>query len=463
MPGINIHDQPSVQNGKTVDSSSNLVVMCPTAQTVFAHVTATTSLAGVWEGTYAQRSTAEGDADWFDVPSLKIDDAAVIENLPAATVTPDADDVMAASTMGATMVRFRRTAGSGTVSISVTNSTLADIAIASSGGSAVIIANPVSNPVQVEITDGTDTALVTASGQLSVTGGGSVDNTISTNNSTTSTLGSGATYTGTGDDVSTYTSVTIQLDSSHNSATDGMKFQFSIDNSNWDAIHSFTYTAADGARHFQFGVHAQYFRVVYTNGGTNQTTFRVQTILHRNAPLTSIHRLVDSTDPDRSANIVKSAIIAQAAGSGDFVPVAATAGGNLKVAVEEFVSSLPAGKNNLGGVELKATPVVTNATGTSAIATSYAPSADFYLDSVTLTVNVAGTTAEDFTITLNASDGSDYDTVLLKQDLSVGSVLNLVYVPDGGPMLFENGDAIDVAWPNTESRTYGLRITARLA
>lgn len=124
---------------------------------------------------------------------------------------------------------------------------------------------------------------------------------------------------------------------------------------------------------------------------------------------------------------------------------------------------LPAGTNNIGKVEIQGTPVLTNATGTSAIATSYAPSADFWLDSVTLHLSAAGSTAENFTITLNANDGTAYDTVLVKQDLSTGSTVDLVYVPEGGPMLFESGDAIDVAWPNTETRTYGLRIMARLA
>lgn len=144
----------------------------------------------------------------------------------------------------------------------------------------------------------------------------------------------------------------------------------------------------------------------------------------------------------------------------DWVPLQVNAAGALYT---EVSSALPAGTNNIGKIEILASPVLTNATGTSAIATSYAPSADFYLDSVTLHLSAAGTTAENFTVTLNANDGSAYDTVLVKQDLSVGSTVDLVYVPEDGPMLFESGDAIDVAWANTESRTYGLRIMARLA
>ena len=142
MPGINIHEHANVQNGIAVDGSNNLIVPCGTAQTVFCHVTATTNLAGVWEGTYAQfPSTSEADADWFDIPALKIDDAAVSENLPAGAITPDDDDVMAVTTMGAIVVRFRRTAGSGTVSFSVSNSNIAEILAASAGGSVITLKN----------------------------------------------------------------------------------------------------------------------------------------------------------------------------------------------------------------------------------------------------------------------------------------------------------------------------------
>ena len=191
-------------------------------------------------------------------------------------------------------------------------------------------------------------------------------NTISTNNSTTSTLGISATYTGTGDDVTNYSAVTIQLDSSHDSATDGMTFQFSIDDTNWDDVYTFTYTAADGARRFQYPVTAQYFRVVYTNGGTGQSHFRMQTILHRADVDTSIHRLVDSVDPDRSAHLLKTAIIAQAAGSGDFVPIAATAGGNLKMSVQEFSDGVDVGNGAVGSETLRVT-VASDSTGSLAV------------------------------------------------------------------------------------------------
>jgi len=161
-----------------------------------------------------------------------------------------------------------------------------------------------------------------------------IQNKISTNNSTTSVLSEDAVYTGTADDVSNFANVTIQLDSSHDSAVDGMTFQFSTDNTNWDDVYTFTYTAAEGARRFQFPATAQYFRVVYTNGSTLQTHFRVQTILHVSDILTSIHRLQNNTSPDRSVELVKSAIIASHDNILDYKPVESTSGGHLKVSLE---------------------------------------------------------------------------------------------------------------------------------
>lgn len=184
-------------------------------------------------------------------------------------------------------------------------------------------------------------ALVDATNPLPIEPGTGVtfavtnDDTVSTNNSTVATLGIGANFTPTADDVLGYTTVTITLFSNVDSATDGMTFQFSSDNSNWDDTNTFTYTAAKGTRRFEFPVTARYFRVNYTNGGTGQGSFRVQTILHRQCMVTSIHRLVDDISPDRSATLVKAVIAAQSAGTGDYMVVQATASGHFKVSVEE--------------------------------------------------------------------------------------------------------------------------------
>lgn len=99
---------------------------------------------------------------------------------------------------------------------------------------------------------------------------------VSTDNSTTSVLGAGASFTGTGEDVSRFRSIVVNVYASHAGT---LKVQFSSDGTNWDIEQSRPVAAASGAS-FVFAVQAQDFRVVYTNGGTLQTAFRLQAIIH---------------------------------------------------------------------------------------------------------------------------------------------------------------------------------------
>ncbi len=113
-------------------------------------------------------------------------------------------------------------------------------------------------------------------------------------------------------------------------------------------------------------------------------------------------------------------------------------------------------------VEPRVTPGTNTATGTGAIAQSYAPGYDFYLETVTVHFNIAPTTAGALTITLNATDGAAYDTLLFSIDPTTGTVKDIVYQPDN-PLLCKNGDAIDIAYTNTDGRTYGSRILVKRA
>jgi hypothetical protein len=229
--------------------------------------------------------------------------------------------------------------------------------------------------VQVDVTNTVtvDGSGVTqpVSGTVTTTSAAADNNKVSTDNSTTSLLGISGVYTGTAEDVSAYTAVTIHLSADQDSATDGMTFEFCPDNSfgagNTDS-YAFTLTA-NTKRRFQFPVTAQYFRVKYTNGGTGQGDFDVQTILHKQNVLTSIHRLSNDMSPDRSAQVVKSVLFAQAAGSGDFTAVDATAGGNLKTSIEEISGGLDIGAGN-AGTETQRVSISTDDVNLSAIKTA---------------------------------------------------------------------------------------------
>ncbi len=102
---------------------------------------------------------------------------------------------------------------------------------------------------------------------------------ISTNNSSTATLAGDAVFTGIGDDVSQFVSVSILYKSDVAAAASGLSIQFSQDNTNWDV----QLVGDLGAKTFQ--VHrlvpaAKFFRIVYTNGSDAQSLFRLQCIFH---------------------------------------------------------------------------------------------------------------------------------------------------------------------------------------
>lgn len=115
---------------------------------------------------------------------------------------------------------------------------------------------------------------------------------ISLLNSTTATLGIGATFTGTGEDVSNFSEMRISVFSDQASGTDGLSIQQSTNNTNWDIIDTYTIAASTG-KTFVVPRQARYYRIVYTNGGTGQGSFRLQSILNRTATAPSSNRASD--------------------------------------------------------------------------------------------------------------------------------------------------------------------------
>lgn len=115
---------------------------------------------------------------------------------------------------------------------------------------------------------------------------------ISVLNSSTATLLAAAVYTGTGEDVTNFSEMRVSVFANVASASDGISLQQSTDNTNWDITDVYTIAAAT-AKTIVVPRQARYFRVVYTNGGTNQASFRLQTILNRTATAPSSQRASD--------------------------------------------------------------------------------------------------------------------------------------------------------------------------
>lgn len=186
---------------------------------------------------------------------------------------------------------------------------------------------------RVKVWDGTEVADVYLDDGVNYLASGK-NNKVDANNSSVAQLGSGGTFIGTATDVSNYASVGITVHSDQDSALDGMRFEFSLNGTNWDDSYKFNLKASQSTtRRFQFPVCAKYFRVYYVNGTTITSEFRVQTILNRSNILSSIHRVESVVREDRSAQLTKSVLIAQREGAlnTSFYPIQADVSGNLKV------------------------------------------------------------------------------------------------------------------------------------
>ncbi len=105
-----------------------------------------------------------------------------------------------------------------------------------------------------------------------------INGKVSTANSSTATLGVSGVFTGTGEDVTAYSTITVFMDSD---VSGTLSMQFSTDNTNWDRakVVPLDIDLASGSVH-TLEVVSQYFRIVYTNGTSGQGHFRLQTIFH---------------------------------------------------------------------------------------------------------------------------------------------------------------------------------------
>ena len=78
--------------------------------------------------------------------------------------------------------------------------------------------------------------------------------------------------------------------------------------------------------------------------------------------------------------------------------------------------------------------------------------------SVSVNLNIAPTTSEDLTITINSISGSAYDILVYSLDLAAGSTTDLLWQPDEDLYLV-GGDSLDVDYTNTDGNTFGSIVT----
>jgi hypothetical protein len=177
-------------------------------------------------------------------------------------------------------------------------------------------------------------------GDVSSTNPLPVDNSnglVSTDNSTTANLGGAATYTGTWEDCSDYSSITVVASAD---VAGTLYVDFSTDNSTADRTVQLS-DGTDGS----FGIHtlivvAQYFRVRVINGATPQSSFYVQSILCKEAKISlPTSRLAGSLSDYTSILNVRAALAGKAQGSNFWTPITASPEGLLGTAIKSPLSA----------------------------------------------------------------------------------------------------------------------------
>lgn len=141
---------------------------------------------------------------------------------------------------------------------------------------------------------------INESGQMHTVLRGKIDE----GNSTTENLIADEVFVGESIDTLDYSAVTIAINSDVASSTDGLEIQYSDDEINWCCGE--TYTILAGAnKFFTPTLQSKYMRVVYTNGTSETTTFRINTTLRKSPIKWSSHNIDDPISDQDDAELVK--------------------------------------------------------------------------------------------------------------------------------------------------------------
>jgi len=162
-------------------------------------------------------------------------------------------------------------------------------------------------------------------GTVAVTSNGSVMK----ENSSVALLGAGEVFTGEAKDLLDFAHVTVFARSDVASAINGLSVEWSTDGINWDESDAFTIPANDG-KTFTFGPPTRYVRVVYTNGASPQSMFRLQSICKSVTSKGSSHKIGEAIITEDDAELVK-AVLSGEDPNGTFRNVNTTVDGDLTI------------------------------------------------------------------------------------------------------------------------------------
>jgi hypothetical protein len=168
---------------------------------------------------------------------------------------------------------------------------------------------------------------------------------ISSENSTTTPLAAGASFVGTGVEVTDWTSAEITVTSNVASAASGLVLETSPDGVNWDHNHRYTINA-NANRCVQCTLSARWFRVRYVNGASPQTSFRLQTRFNVAPPAPHFHMVdhtIDDTHPAQITRAILTGKISSGPNAGTYRNVTVNPQGRLDASVAAHDLDTPIG------------------------------------------------------------------------------------------------------------------------
>jgi len=166
-----------------------------------------------------------------------------------------------------------------------------------------------------------------ADGTVLISGSTAAGTSLASNTSTTS-LGASATFTGAYEDTSSAAFVTVSVFADQSSAVDGLKFEWSGDGVNTDVSEGSSVFANVG-RAFALTSRGRFFRVRYINGATPQTIFRLHTVAHPSGTGLISRPLDKSLTDENFAQTVRSTLNGRKT-DGNYVHLKTTDDGELK-------------------------------------------------------------------------------------------------------------------------------------
>ena len=152
---------------------------------------------------------------------------------------------------------------------------------------------------------------------------------VSTLNSTSTPLTGSGTFTGTAEDVSGYAQINYLIYSDQSGT---FSPQFSSNGTNWDdTVESYPIVAGQVFA-ITDNIEGRYFRVVYTNGSTGQSTFRLQSVYKSTAVGGEVSGIGTPPYSWQDGTLTQSVLVAAStAGGGVYVQPTVTPGGALSV------------------------------------------------------------------------------------------------------------------------------------